>query len=202
MSTETMSATTVGHPAHTCPWWLGYFLISPLRRLIEDPSAIVLPLVVPGQQVLELGPGLGYFSLPVAKALGPSGRLVCVDVQRAMLDRLRRRLAKARLLERSELRLATHEDSGFDGLDGRVDLALALHVVHETASPTATIAALARTLRPAGRLLIVEPPGHCSRELFRAEEAAADAAGLCRIPHPRLPGRRFVGLWERPTGAR
>lgn len=199
MSTDTTSTATEGQRAHTCPWWLGYFLISPLRRLVEDPAALVLPLVAPAQCVLELGPGLGYFSLPVARALGDSGRLVCVDVQRAMLDRLRRRLAKARLLERTELRLASHDDFGFDGLEGRVDLALALHVVHETSSPTAVVAALARTLRPNGRLLIVEPPGHCSKALFRAEEAAAEAAGLRHTPHPRLEGRRFVSLWQRPA---
>jgi ubiquinone/menaquinone biosynthesis C-methylase UbiE len=197
MSEEAVAREAVPHAPHTCPWWLGYLLASPVRKLIERPESLVLPLLRPGQRVLELGPGLGFFTLPVASALGPEGRLVCVDVQRPMLDRLRRRLSKRSLLERTELRLCTARDFGIDDLAGRVDLALALHVVHETADPRATVAALARTLAPEGRLLLVEPPGHCSAELFAAETAAAAEAGLVRCPHPRLEGRRFVATWRR-----
>jgi ubiquinone/menaquinone biosynthesis C-methylase UbiE len=198
MSEEALTHEPVAHTPHTCPWWLGYLLASPVRKLIERPASLVLPLVRPGLRVLELGPGLGFFTLPVAAAIGPEGRLVCVDVQRAMLDRLRRRLAKRSLLERTELRLCSAEDFGLDDLTGQVELALALHVVHETVAPTATVTALARTLAPEGRLLLVEPPGHCSAELFAAENAAAEATGLVRWAHPSVEGRKFVTTWRRP----
>lgn len=44
---------------HVCPWWLGYLLASPLRRLLQDPAAIITPFVRDGMTVLEPGPGMG-----------------------------------------------------------------------------------------------------------------------------------------------
>jgi len=49
-----------------CPWWLGYLLASPLRRLLQDPAAIVGPYVREGMTVLEPGPGMGFFTLAMA----------------------------------------------------------------------------------------------------------------------------------------
>ena len=185
------------HPAHTCPVWIGVLLASPVRRLFENPGKLVLSLIKPGDCVLELGPALGFFTLPVAKAVGSTGKVVCVEVQERMLTRLGKRLDKRGLLDRVELRQCTHQDLGLDGQ--RCDLALALHVVHETVSPAATMAALARCLNPGGQLLLVEPPGHCSPELFQTEVAAAEAAGLSRTPHPRAEGRKRLALWKKPS---
>jgi ubiquinone/menaquinone biosynthesis C-methylase UbiE len=185
-------------PPHTCPVWLGFLLANPLRRLFESPTTLVLPLVRPGDHVLELGPALGFFTLPVAEAIGPTGKLVCVDVQQGMLTRLRKRLDKRGLVDRAELRLCTQQDLGLDDQRQRCDLVLAIHVVHETASPAATIAALAGCVKPGGTLLLVEPAGHCSRDVFASETAAAASAGLLRIDHPRAEGRKLLTLWKRP----
>lgn len=186
-------------PAHTCPVWLGHVLASPIRRLFENPATLVLPLVKPGTCVLELGPALGFFTLPVARALGGDGRLVCVEVQEGMLKRLAKRLAKRGLSGRVELRQCTQEDLRLADLEGACDLVLALHVVHETAAPATTMAALARCLKPGGQLLLVEPPGHCPPEMFRTEEDAATGAGLQKIRHPRVEGRKQLALWARPA---
>ena len=175
-------------PTHTCPVWLGHLLASPLRRLLENPAKLVLPLVAPDAQVLELGPALGFFTLPVAQALGSDGKLVCIDVQDGMLRRLRKRLENRGLAARTELRLCTQDSLALADLEGKCDLVLALHVVHETAAPAETVRALARCLKPGGRLLLIEPPGHCSPELFQSEVDAAFGAGLKRTPHPRAEG--------------
>jgi SAM-dependent methyltransferase len=187
-------------PAHTCPVWIGHLLANPLRRLIENPRQLVLPLVKSGQRVLELGPALGFFTLPVAAAVGEQGRVVCVEVQEGMLRRLRKRLEKRGLLARTELRLCTHEDLGLAGLAGACDLVLALHVIHETLSPARTMADLARCLKPGGRLLLIEPPGHCSPDAFQAEIAGAEGVGLLRVPHPCAEGRKNLALLQRPDG--
>jgi ubiquinone/menaquinone biosynthesis C-methylase UbiE len=186
-------------PTHTCPVWLGRLLASPLRRLLENPAKLVLPLVGPDTQVLELGPAMGFFSLPVAQALGRDGKLICVDVQEGMLTRLRRRLEKRGLAARTELRLCTQDNLGLADLEGRCDLVLALHVVHETAAPAETIRALARCLKAGGRLLLIEPPGHCSPEVFQSEVDAALGAGLQRTPHPFAEGRKNLMLWMKPV---
>jgi ubiquinone/menaquinone biosynthesis C-methylase UbiE len=185
--------------ATTCPVWLGYLLASPLRRLLEKPDKLVLSVLQPTDRVLKLGPALGYFTLPVAEALGPAGRLVCVDVQESMLRRLKKRLEKRGLLERADLRLCSGQDLGLDGEENGFDLVLALHVVHETPSPEATMTTLARCLKAGGRLLLVEPPGHCPPAVFQCEIAAAEKAGLVRAPHPRCEGRRNLVLWRKPN---
>jgi ubiquinone/menaquinone biosynthesis C-methylase UbiE len=192
------SKTIESKPVHTCPVWIGHLLASPLRRLFENPATLVLSLLKPRDRVLELGPALGFFTLPIAEALGPEGKLVCVDVQEGMLRRLRRRLEKRGLAGKTELRQCTPDDLGLVDLVGSCDLVLALHVVHETVSPTATVKALARCLKPGGLLLLVEPSGHCSPAVFQAEVEAAQAAGLDRTPHPRAEGRRDLVLWRRP----
>jgi hypothetical protein len=72
-------------------------------------------------------------------------------------------------------------------------------VVHETGSPAATVTELASCLKPGGQLLLVEPPGHCSPEVFQSEVTAAEKAGLVRIEHPRCEGRKNLVLWKRPA---
>src|SRR5512140_339286 len=185
MTPSSSHATTAESP-HTCPVWIGYLLASPVRRLFENPGKMVLPLVKPGDRVLELGPGLGFFTVPLAKAVQPAGKVVCVDVQQGMLDRLGRRLGKRGLADHVELRLCGHDDLGLTGEHERCDLVLAIHVVHETPSPDKTLLALADSLKPGGQLLLVEPAGHISRETWQAEVSALERAGLVRQPHPQV----------------
>jgi predicted O-methyltransferase YrrM len=56
--------------------------------------------------VLEPGPGMGSFTLELARRVGPNGRVIAVDVQPRMIAGLKRRLAKAGLLERVDARIA------------------------------------------------------------------------------------------------
>ena len=53
-----------------CPWWLGYILVSPLRRLLLNPRELLAPYVKAGMTVLEPGPGMGFFTIELA----PHGR--------------------------------------------------------------------------------------------------------------------------------
>ncbi|HWQ10059.1 MAG TPA: methyltransferase domain-containing protein, partial [Holophaga sp.] len=93
-------------PAGVCPWWLGYCLASPLRRLVHDPAEILGPCIRPGMVVLEPGPGMGHFTLELIRLARPGGRVVAVDVAPRMLAGLRRRARKAGLLDGLETREA------------------------------------------------------------------------------------------------
>ena len=79
-----------------CPWWLGRILASPLRRLMYDPANILAPYVREGMTILEPGPGMGFFTLELARRVSACGRVVAVDIQPRMLDGLKRRAAKSR----------------------------------------------------------------------------------------------------------
>jgi ubiquinone/menaquinone biosynthesis C-methylase UbiE len=102
-----------------CPWWLGYLLASPVRRLLHDPARILAPHVREGMAVLEPGPGMGFFTLELARRVGPSGRVVAIDVQPRMLAGLRRRAARASLERRIETRQARPDSLGVEDLAGR-----------------------------------------------------------------------------------
>ena len=54
-----------------CPWWIGWLLASPVRKLMQDPARILAPWVRDGMTVLEPGPGMGFFTLELARRVGP-----------------------------------------------------------------------------------------------------------------------------------
>ncbi len=107
-------------------WWLGYLLASPLLRLMANPRKLLAPYVHEGMTVLEPGPGMGFFTLELARLVGASGRVVALDIQSKMLDGLKRRLAKAGLLERVNIRLVGPDTMGLAEWAGSVDFALPL----------------------------------------------------------------------------
>src|SRR5207253_2358804 len=55
-----------------CPWWLGYWLICPLRRCEQNPAEILAPHVREGMTVFEPGSGMGFFTLDLARLVGAS----------------------------------------------------------------------------------------------------------------------------------
>jgi len=169
-----------------CPWWLGYVLASPLRRAFQNPTRILAPYVHAGMTVVEPGPGMGFFTLDLARLVGPSGHVVAVDIQSRMLDALRRRAAKAGLAERVTTRLAEPGSLALGDLAGQADFVLAFAVVHELPSAAAFFAEAAASLRPGGALLLAEPAGHVSADAFADELHAAAAAGLAAQQRPSV----------------
>lgn len=166
------------HTDRVCPWWLGYVLVSPIRRLFENPRRLLEPLVREGMTVLEPGCGMGYFTLEAARLVGPSGKVVAVDLQKKMIDGLKRRLKRAGLSDQVDARIAPADSLAVSDLDDRVDVALALYFVHEAPDASRLFSELARSLKPGGRILFVEPRGHVSAAAFQKSLEAAQAAGL------------------------
>jgi len=197
MATSEMSMTQerpIAEPRrtpHRCPWWGGPFLASPLRRLLESPEKLLSPYVEPGMRVLDFGPAMGFFSLPLGRMVGESGRVLCLDVQPRMIAGLVRRARRAGLLDRIEPLVCGEKDLGLGSREASFDLAVAIHVIHEVGDIPGTLEQLARALREGGRMLVVEPAGHVSRELFEFELQAAGQAGL--EVEERLKLRRRFG---------
>ena len=174
--------------AHVCPWWLGYFLINPWRRWRQDPRKILAPYVREGMTVLEPGPGMGFFTLELARLAGPSGRVVAVDIQNKMLETLRRRAEKHGLLDRVETRVARAESMALAERRGAFDFALAFAVVHELPSAGPFFRETAEALKPGALLLLAEPRGHVKAAQFEAELQAAAAAGFTVVERPEIGG--------------
>jgi ubiquinone/menaquinone biosynthesis C-methylase UbiE len=161
-----------------CPPWVGYLLLNPLRRFFENPEKILSPFVHSGMTVLEPGCGMGYFTLPLARLVGSSGKVIAVDIQEKMLTALSRRALKAGLTERIELRLAGARGLPVEDLDAGVDVVVAIHVVHEMPDAEAFFKSILRILRADGKLLMIEPRGHVKADRFEKFMTSAVGSGF------------------------
>ncbi len=173
-----------------CPWWLGYFLASPLRRFLENPGPILKPYIREGMTVLEPGPGMGFFTLELARLVGPSGRIIAVDVQERMLSGLKRRARRAGLLDRIDSRLVPPDSMHLYNLTGTVDFTLAYAMVHELPSAGPFFSEVAMASKDGARMLVVEPSGHVSPHDFDQEIKAARAAGFKLLDTPQISRNR------------
>jgi ubiquinone/menaquinone biosynthesis C-methylase UbiE len=193
MARSRLRDLVLGRP-HVCPRWLIRAFDNPLRRLVHDPQALLGPLVRPGQVAVDVGCGIGYFTLPLATLVGPSGRVIAVDLQAAMLEGLRRRAVLAGVASRIQLHQAT---PGGLGLAEPADFVLAFWMVHEVPDRPRFLGELAGLLRPGGRLLVAEPILHVSRREVERTFELARAAGLELLGRPRVALSR-AALFRRP----
>ena len=179
-------------PAHVCPWWCAWFAIgNPLRRLVHDPQKIVGPYAKPGMTVLDVGCGLGWFSVPMATMVGDQGRVIAVDLQQQMLDMLRRRAEKAGVAGRIELHKCAMDRLG---IATQADFALAFAMVHEVSDQDRLLREIHACLKPGGRLLLAEPPFHVPGKAFANEVAIAEAVGFRVAEEPQVRWSRAVVL--------
>ena len=138
------------------PHELSSLLLLPLRNLLLSPTELVRRLhLKPGDRVLEVGPGPGFFSIAVSQSV-PDGGLVLFDLQREMLSKARARLSRAR---RTNTSFAQGSGEVLPFRDAMFDVAFLVTVLGEVPQPPACVAELARVLRPGGLLSVTEQRG-------------------------------------------
>jgi len=183
---------------HRCPWLVQYMLISPLRKIMEPANRLVGPYVNPGMTVLDPGCGFGYISLPLARIVGPEGRVIAVDIEPRAVARLQRRARQAGLAERIFAQTCASEDLGLAAYSGQVDVATVIHTLHEFTNIPGFLSQVAALLKPTGRLLVVEPLGHVKPAHFEAELNCCRNAGFRELYRPSL-GRKNMASLLAPT---
>ncbi len=141
-------------------------LASPLRRFLQDPEGIVRPYVKEGMSVLDIGCGMGFFSLPLAKLVGETGKVVCLDLQEKMIKGLIRRAQKIRLSDRIDARICLQNSLGVSDIAGKIDFALAFALVHEVPDKERLFTEIYNTMKQTAELLVAEPKGHVSKPDF------------------------------------
>lgn len=199
MSTiETTKTQEPPRDHHTCPVWIGRLLVSPLRRLVENPQKILGPYVSSGSTVVDVGSAMGFHSLDLARLVGPGGRVVCVDLQEKMLTGLLKRARRKGLDTIIETRPCSQESLMLDDHAKSAELVTAFNVVHETAFPRRFLGECVDVLRPGGRLFIVEPKGHVSKQQFAETSDIAESFGLVEQTAPRV-WKSHVALFVKPT---
>ncbi len=170
-------AHVMGHPAAA---WLE----RPEREREEEPAKLVEALELkPGMLVADVGAGTGYFAFRMAPKVGEAGRVLGVDIQPEMLEKLK---AKAAALGVKNVEGVLGEEQDPKLPEGRVDLVLMVDVYHEFSHPYEMMTAIRKALKPGGRVALVEyrkeDPAVPIKEVHKMSEAQARkemaAAGL------------------------
>jgi ubiquinone/menaquinone biosynthesis C-methylase UbiE len=168
-----------------CPWWLGYLLLNPLRLRWHNPAEILKSHITEGMQVLDIGPGMGFFTLPMAKLVGDKGRVIAIDLQEKMLKALEKRAIRQGI-NNIETRNCASNTLSIADLNEKIDFALAFAMVHEVPDSQNLLKELYASLKKGGHMLIAEPTGHVSEESFAKTIATAENCGFKAIASPHI----------------
>jgi len=138
---------------HRAAGWLE----RPEREKEEKPQLLLELLdLEPGDVVADIGAGSGYHTRRLARAVAPSGSVFAVDIQPEMLEMLSERL-KEEGIENVEPVLGQIDDVKLP--EGSVDLVLMVDVYHEFSHPYEMMRSISRSLKPGGRVVLVEYRG-------------------------------------------
>lgn len=173
-------------------------LENPARDAWQKPAEVVAALgLQPGDVVADVGAGSGYFALRLASAVGPSGRVLAVDVSAPMLDHLRTRALEAGAGNIDTI-LAPHDDPLLP--PGGVDLVFICNTWHHIDGRDAYLSKIRRALAPGGRLVIVDfheeapmgPPRAMKLARARVVDEVTRAGFALTTEHTFLPHQYFL----------
>jgi SAM-dependent methyltransferase len=175
------------------------------RRATQDPGRLWRRVALrPGETVVDVGAGSGYFSFPAADAVGPTGHVYAVDVSGELVELIRERANERRTSNLTALRSTPARIPLNDGV---ADVALLANVLHGV--PPSTVAEAVRTLRPGGRLVNVDwkkvttPSGPPLQHRLSETEATRALVSHGLVPRDsfELGPYHYVLVFERPAPA-
>jgi ubiquinone/menaquinone biosynthesis C-methylase UbiE len=156
------------------PEFLAGIIDNPLRRRIQPPDEVPLRHgIEPGMQVLEVGPGNGRYTMATARRVGETGRVVAIDIEPKMVERVRSRV-EAEGIPNVEARVADVYDLPFD--DETFDAVTMIAVIGEIPAPVRAMNEFHRVLRRGGRLafseLLLDPDYPLAKTLIQEAQTA------------------------------
>ena len=130
------------------------FFNRPGRDAEERPDALIEALEIPeGATIADIGAGTGYFTWRLARRVGAKGKVIAVDINQRMLDRAAETV-KQHGLANVDFVLGKEADPRLPPRS--VDMAFIAHSYHEFSEPETIMEAIRRSLKPTGRLVVVE----------------------------------------------
>ena len=179
----------IDRQGRVCPYQAAFLLDNWFRRLVQNPRKLLQGYIRAGDTVVDMGCGPGFFTIEMARMVGPAGRVIAVDLQARMLDRVEKKAVRFRLDDR----ITTHQSRpDCIGLSCRADFILAVYMVHETPDSRQFFSEAKSMLRSSGTMMVVEPKMHVSKTAFDAMVAMATEMGLRVMDTPKGKGGRAV----------
>jgi len=166
-----------------CPRWLCFTFDNPLRKIVHDPIAILSPYIQQGDTAIDIGPGMGYFTIPLAELVGSKGSLIAIDIQQKMLSALMARAHKKGLSDRIKTHLAGPDSIGFNE---KANFILAFWMMHEVPDQHRFLSEIRNLMKPAGLFLLVEPVIHVSKKNFTLAIETAKELGFVIKKSPKI----------------
>jgi len=166
-----------------CPWWLCFTFDNPLRKLLHNPEAILGPYIQSGDNVIDVGAGMGYFSIPMAELVGPAGHVTAIDIQTKMLSALARKAQRREVSERITTHLAS---PGSLDHHSKADFILAFWMIHEVPDKRRFLTEIYTLLKPNGLFLLVEPMVHVPKKNFLQTLEKAEDIGFFIKEKPKI----------------
>jgi 2-polyprenyl-3-methyl-5-hydroxy-6-metoxy-1,4-benzoquinol methylase len=176
---------------HVCPSWLCFTFDNPLRKIIHKPGKIIAPYIRPGATVVDIGPGKGYFTIPMCQLVGGEGRVIAVDIQEKMLKSLQRRAAASGLAGSLTTHLSRPNDFG---LAEQADFVLAFWMVHEVPDLRQFLMDVKEIMKPEAKFLIAEPLFHVTKGRFNNTLKIAQEKGFKIVTRPKISFSHAVTL--------
>lgn len=168
---------------HVCPRWLCFTFDNRIRRLLQNPDRIMNSFIRPGDTVVDVGPGIGFFTIAMARLAGDGGRVIAVDIQEEMLEALLERAGKAGVSNRIRTVLANPESLNVTVL---ADFMLAFWMVHEVPDQERFFSGLNTISKEGGRFLLAEPKLHVAKTQFDQSVSLAQKSGFELLDRPAI----------------
>jgi ubiquinone/menaquinone biosynthesis C-methylase UbiE len=175
--------------SHVCPWWLCFTFDNPIRRILHDPVKILSAYVHKGDTAIDIGPGMGYFTIPLAQLVGSTGCVTAIDIQPKMLSALISRAQQKGVSEIIKTHLAGPDSIGFHD---KADFILAFWMVHEVPDQHQFLSEIRNIMKPDGMFLMVEPLIHVSKKKYLRTIETAKELGFSIKEYPEIRMSRSV----------
>ncbi len=176
---------------HICPWWLAYFFDNPLRRIVHSPRRMFAGYLSAGMTAVDIGCGMGFFSIAMAKTVEEQGKVLAVDIQPQMLSVLRRRAERAGVGHIIDTHLSPEDGLG---ISLKADFVLLFWSLHEIPGNDRLAREIADLLQPGGICFVAEPALHVDNALFSEQIGHLEKTGLAEIARPKVALSRAVAL--------
>ena len=185
--------TTETYKGDVCSANHAFALDNFFRRLIQNPEKITGAYINKGDTIIDIGCGPGFFSTAMARMTGSGGRVIAVDLQNKMLEKVERKAQKLGLTGQMSFHKCAQDQLGFQE-DVKADFILAYYMVHETPDHDLFFMQVKKHLKSSGNFLIVEPPFHVGRKKFQEITDSAIRAGFKVADKPGKKGGKSLLL--------